>query len=229
MATEQRTLRKRKRRLSNNEIVFYRIMGMFCLLFISGFLLGRFTSPEKVETVTEIKYVPVVRNNFYYPTEKEYIACDETAELELTYHYELPLSDDLQDYIFELCSEENVPVSLVLSMISTESGFQPEVISDTDDYGLMQINKCNHEWLKETYDVSDFLDPYENVYCGIKIIGQLLDKYGDYNKALMAYNMGEERAKTLWEQGVVSSSYSREIVTNMAIYEEGTNDSDDQN
>ena len=226
MVTEQKTVRKRKRRLSNNEIVFYRIMAMFCLLFISGFFLGRLTAPKEFEAVTEVRYVPVIRNNFYY-SEKQVLPTDETVEAELTYHYELPLSNDLQDYIFELCSEENVPVSLVLSMISTESEFNPEVVSDTGDYGLMQINKCNHEWLKETYDVSDFLDPYENVYCGIKIIGQLLDKYGDYHKALMAYNMGEQGAKTLWEQGVVSSSYSREIVSNMACYEEGTNGSDD--
>jgi soluble lytic murein transglycosylase-like protein len=216
--------RRKKKRLSNNEIVFYRIMTMCVLLFVSGFLFGRLTKPAQIETILKTEYVPVAKNYFYYSEGTP----DDIEKIQPTSveHYSLPISDELQDYIFELCNEENVPVSLVLSMISTESQFEPTAISSTGDWGLMQINECNHSWLEKKYDVSDFLDPYENVYCGIKIIGQLLDKYEDYHLALMAYNMGEKGAKELWDKGITSSSYSREIVANMKQFEEGENGSD---
>ena len=216
MATEPN--RGKKKRLSNNEIVFYRIMTMFALLFILGFFLGRMTKAATVNTEYKIKYVPVIKNYFYY-TESTDEEGFEKQPVSVE-HYNLPLSYELQDYIFELCTEEDVPVSLVLSMISTESQFEPTAISSTGDWGLMQINECNHSWLEKKYGVSDFLDPYENVYCGIKIIGQLLTKYEDYNLALMAYNMGETGAKELWDKGITSSSYSREIVANMEQFEE---------
>ena len=221
MATEPN--RRKKKRLSNNEIVFYRIMAMCVLLFVSGVFFGRLTKPAEIQTVYKTEYVPVVKNNFYYTGEE----ATDLTELQPTNveHYSLPISNELQDYIFELCSEEEVPVSLVLSMISTETQFEPTAISSTGDCGLMQINECNHSWLEKKYDISDFLDPYQNVYCGIKIIGQLLAKYEDYHLALMAYNMGESGAKELWNKGIYSSSYSREIVANMKQFEEGNNGS----
>lgn len=40
----------------------------------------------------------------------------------------------------------------------------------------MQINQCNHEWLSSTLGVSNFLDPMENILCGIYIISGHLEK-----------------------------------------------------
>lgn len=94
-----------------------------------------------------------------------------------------------------------------MAMIEHESQFNPEIVSSTDDYGLMQINSINHEQLEEKYRTANMLDPYQNVYCGIKIIGSYIEKYTDYGNALMAYNMGEYGAKKAWENGVQSTSY----------------------
>lgn len=88
-----------------------------------------------------------------------------------------------------MCADENVPVSLIIAMIDQESKFNPEVVSKTGDYGLMQINTINHEWLAEEYRTADMLDPYQNVFCGIKVIGSYIQNYNDYGLALMAYNM----------------------------------------
>ena len=43
---------------------------------------------------------------------------------------------------------------------------------------------------------------------------ELLEKYSDTHKALMAYNCGETGAKRLWNQGYLTSTYSRKVVTN---------------
>ena len=66
-------------------------------------------------------------------------------------------------------------------MIDQESKFNPEVVSKTGDYGLMQINTINHEWLAEEYRTADMLDPYQNVFCGIKVIGSYIQNYNDCN------------------------------------------------
>ena len=142
------------------------------------------------------------------------------AEPEIIY-FEVPLSDELQDYIRTQCVEYNVPMTLIIAIIERESSFRPNVIGKSNDYGLMQINICNHEWLSATLGVSDFLDPYENVLCGIYIIADHLEKTdGNVELALMRYNCGETGAKKLWDKGIYSTSYSRSVMTLYESYKE---------
>lgn len=137
------------------------------------------------------------------------------------FYFDVPLSDGFQDYIRAKCVEYNVPMELVIALIDKESSFRSDVVSKTNDYGYMQINKCNHEWLSETLGVSNFLDPYENVLCGIYIISEHLEKTdGDIELALMRYNCGATGAKRLWEQGTYSTNYSRSVMTLYESYKE---------
>ena len=136
-------------------------------------------------------------------------------------YYDVPLSEDLQDYIRTLCEENDVPMSLIIAMIEVESSFRSNVISGTSDYGLMQINEINHEWLTEEYGITDFLDPYQNVFCGITIIAGHLEKTdGDIALALMRYNCGATGAKRLWDKGIFSTSYTEKILAAMEVYDE---------
>ena len=138
--------------------------------------------------------------------------------------YDVPLSDSLQRYLYEICADEGVPLELVLAMIEYESGFDPEAVSQTDDYGLMQINAVNHEWLNEEYRCADMMNPYQNVFCGVSIIGSYIERYdGDLTKALMAYNMGDSGAQEAWSNGVTCTSYAADILSLMAEYEEVSN------
>lgn len=137
------------------------------------------------------------------------------------FYFDVPLSDGFQDYIRAKCIEYDVPMELVIALIDKESSFRSDVVSKTNDYGYMQINKCNHEWLSETLGVSNFLDPYENVFCGIYIISGHLEKTdGNIELALMRYNCGATGARRLWEQGTYSTSYSRSVMTLYESYKE---------
>lgn len=136
-----------------------------------------------------------------------------------TIYYECPLSHDLQDYIRTLCDENGVPMVVVVALIEVESRFRSNIISDTNDYGLMQINKINHENFSKEYGITDFLNPYENVFCGITMLSRLYDIYHDTDKVLMAYNLGATGAKRLWDKGIYESSYSRKILSVMEVYE----------
>lgn len=181
----------------------------FCTLlstFLMGSLVGFFISHAAYAAEAELPAPEIT---------------EEQPEVKVTaLYYDVPLDHDLQDYIFALCEDKNVPTRLVIAMIDTESSFRSDIISGTDDYGLMQINACNHEWMSETYGVDDFLDPYQNVLCGISLIaGHLANYDGDIEMALMAYNMGAGGASSLWEQGVYSTAYSQKIVERMDGYE----------
>ena len=128
-------------------------------------------------------------------------------------YYDVPLDHDLQDFIRARCGEYGVEMELILAMIETESSFRADAYSKTNDVGLMQINKCNHEWLREELGITDFTDPRQNVLAGVHIIAGHLDKTdGDKHLALMRYNCGASGAKRLWKKGIYNSAYSRKIV-----------------
>lgn len=198
----------------NKRMKLYANMILVLLVLIGGvlgFFLAKLTTPPQ-ETITVTKTVEV-------PAYKSNVLVD-TADIFL---FDVPLSDSLQRYIYEICADENVPVTLVMAMIEHESGFDPEAVSPTDDYGLMQINAVNHEWHKEEYRCADMMNPYQNVFCGISIISSYIDKYGELDKALMAYNMGNYGAQKAWKNGVTSIAYSEEILSLMKEYEEVSN------
>lgn len=212
MATECR--RTKSKRINRNKLMKVYAYSILLLLVIIGgvigLLIGRATAPAETEIVTETVTVEV-----------PVYEADKLPELGEVFYYDIPLSESLQRYIYEICADEGVPVSLVLAMIEHESRFNPEVVSSTDDYGLMQINEVNHEWLEEDYRCADMLNPYQNVFCGVKIISKYIEKYeDDYGKALMAYNMGDYGARKAWQNGVTSTNYSTSILELMQKYEE---------
>ncbi len=119
----------------------------------------------------------------------------------------------------------NIDSLLVKALIGHESDGQAEAINYNDngthDRGLMQINSCNFEWLREELRITDFYDPRQNIQCGCYILGLLSKKYEDVHRILMSYNMGEGRTRELWSQGICSSRYSREVVERYRKIKEG--------
>ena len=128
-------------------------------------------------------------------------------------YYDVPLDNDMQEYIQDICDDYGLDrYDIVIALIEKESTFRENVISSTNDYGYMQINECNHEWLSEELNINDFLDGEQNILAGVYILSGLYKKYEDAGLALMAYNCGERGAKKPWEQGIYSTEYSRAIM-----------------
>ena len=94
-----------------------------------------------------------------------------------------------------------------------DTEFDASVISITNDYGLMQINEINHEWLTETIGVTDYLDPYQNMRAGCYILRKLFERYQDTELVLMCYNIGEKGASRLWEEGIYETNYTQSVLT----------------
>lgn len=146
---------------------------------------------------------------------------EEILKTPLCLTIDIPLSDDLKNFIYEKCNTDDRLYLLIISIIEQESNFQANVIGvDGHDYGLMQIRDINHQWLQEELGEKDFLDPYDNVECGIYIVKQFWDEYEEENLVLMCYNLGEGGAQQKWNQGVYSTEYTRIILERYEKYKE---------
>lgn len=125
----------------------------------------------------------------------------------------VPLSNDLQDYIYLVCDTYFVPVELVFAVIEAESNFTDGIVSATDDYGLMQLNVCCHDYLRQNLGVNNILDPYQNVHSGIFILSQKLNiAKGNVQLALICYNLGDFGGINAWESGTKSTFYSEKVM-----------------
>lgn len=125
---------------------------------------------------------------------------------------DVPMDEDLQEFIFYLSQAYEMDFTFVMALIQQESSYKPNVISANDDYGLMQINEINHPYLQEQLGITNFTEPYGNVRAGIFILRKLFEKYETPEKVLMAYNMGENGASQLWEQGIFETNYSKKVL-----------------
>lgn len=186
------------------------LIGLVALGMLIGFFIGKAQTKTVTETVTVTEIVEVPAYD-----------ADNLPEVSDIYYFDIPLSNSLQRFIYEVCADNEVPVTLVLALIEHESRFNPEAVSSTGDYGLMQINEVNHKNLEERFRTADMLDPYQNIFCGVKILSEYIKKYeGNYSKALMAYNMGSYGAEKAWKNEIKSTKFSDSILTLFEKYEE---------
>ena len=82
--------------------------------------------------------------------------------------------------------EHQLQPALVKAVIAAESNFDPEAVSRRGAQGLMQL-------MPETaaaLGVADPLQPTENVRGGARYLRLMIDRYGDLERALAAYNAG---------------------------------------
>lgn len=190
------------------------ITFLIALLFISALCMlpiGAYKAEEPDISV----YIPDTETN--PPVKAKVSEVKETKK-----YYNVSLSINIQDYIFQLCEENNVDPVLIFAMIETESRFNSNCVSRTNDYGLMQINKCNHNWLKKQYGVDNFLDPKQNLLCGISMMAaHLKNNNGDWVRALMCYNQGTTGARKSWARGIYETSYTRKVMSNTIKYMNG--------
>ncbi|MBQ5825136.1 MAG: transglycosylase SLT domain-containing protein [Clostridia bacterium] len=147
------------------------------------------------------------------PTEELTEADAKCKIVECTTLYDVPLTDELQIFIHEMCAEYGVDFKLVLAIISVESSFRPNAYNETTDCcGLMQINRINLPVLREKLGVTDLFNAYENVIGGIYLLKDAFNYDGDTEHALMIYNNGLRGAKQLLYRGIHSTEYSRKVL-----------------
>lgn len=141
----------------------------------------------------------------------------------LFYVEDIPLPRPLQRYTYALCDEMQVDYDLILAVMWKESRFQTDAVhvnsNGTRDSGIMQINDINSEWMAQKLEITDLMDPRQNIRAGVTIIAGFVHRYGIHD-GVMAYNLGEAGMKRAKERGVTSTDISQSIMEKMAQFKE---------
>lgn len=184
---------------------------------VSGYALKTYIAAkngqkEEIHINEQLNTKPLVYGAYDDKTFTQEIPLDWNADDLDFIPLDCKMPEEQQKFIYYLCNGYNIDFTLVMALIQNESSFDPSVISITNDYGYMQINKINHQWLTDTIGVTDFTDPYQNIRAGVFVLRKLYERYQDTNMVLMAYNMGEDGAAQLWDRGIYSTDYTEQIL-----------------
>jgi hypothetical protein len=96
----------------------------------------------------------------------------------------------IEDLVTAESRRNHMDPDVVMSLISAESGFNPDAVSPKGARGLMQLMPRTAADL----GVKDPMDPVANIEGGLRYLRQLLALYNnDLVKALAAYNAGPRR------------------------------------
>ncbi|SHH97999.1 Soluble lytic murein transglycosylase [Sporobacter termitidis DSM 10068] len=114
------------------------------------------------------------------------------------YNPNVPLSAELQQYLYDLCAQRNLDYKMVLAIIRHESGFKAGALGGGNNYGLFQINICHHKSLSATLKTGNTpYDPKTNMNWGTYLLSCLYARYSnsysgeDLTKAVLSsYNKG---------------------------------------
>ena len=199
MAREERRKAERRRMTIIFTLFVLIVFGLGTLL---GFVLCSAFKPATADAAESQEVVVV---------ETEVVPKEYTMEVRCGNRV---LDSTLQATMINSCEKYGIPFALALAVAEQESKFNPDAISSTRDYGLMQINKINFGWLRD-WGIEP-LDHKGNIEAGVLMLSQAVKKHGDYGLALMVYNCGDAGAKRLWKKGVYSTKYSR---STMELYE----------
>ncbi len=94
--------------------------------------------------------------------------------------------DVWDDLILRAADHHQVAPELIKAVVLVESGMNPQATSPVGAQGLMQLMPATARGL----GVSDAYDPQENVFGGARYLRKMLDRFGDRQLALAAYNAG---------------------------------------
>lgn len=122
---------------------------------------------------------------------------------------DVPLDAEHIKAVVDACEKYSVPVELALAVMDIESEYQTNAVNGAC-VGLYQINTDYIAAYEDALGVTDITDPVQNIESGVWYLGQLLEKHGEVNLALMHYHLGN-KADRLWEQGQHSTNYTDKV------------------
>ncbi|MEA3231610.1 MAG: lytic transglycosylase domain-containing protein [Thermodesulfobacteriota bacterium] len=110
--------------------------------------------------------------------------------------------------------------SLIKSVISVESNFNPRAVSKKGARGLMQIMPGNFR----TLAITDPFNPYQNIMGGSLYLKRMMKRYdGQLTWALAAYNAGPEAVDRYG--GIPpyreTQAYVKRVLKSLLIYQKG--------
>lgn len=205
----------RKEKKPPNKQARATIIFIICIFLVGAVLGGIITGAIK-DTAAGKKSMYGSRDGNSIAEDGELIVLKSNEADFIPIDCELPY--ELQEYTYYLCQAYYIDFNFIMALMFTESSFNAAAVSATNDYGLMQINACNHKQLEDKLGINDIMEPYQNIRAGLYMLRGLFEKYDDASRVCMAYSLGEYGASVLWDKGIYSTSYSNKILTKADEY-----------
>lgn len=156
------------------------------------------TPPVSYTAITESATEPITAAATEIPIEtvkaayRSTAAPTETSTAVTPERYNVPLPDDLQDYLIATAHSYGLDPVLVIAVIWRESCYQMDVIGDDGQaIGLMQIQPRWHRDRMDRLGVTDLTDPRSNILVGCDILADLIGQYG-VTSGLTYYRWGKQ-------------------------------------
>lgn len=143
-------------------------------------------SPELIEELVDINYLTRETVDVLLPTNigSQRELASNVLEINNNIYYDINCPEELQDYFYELEEKWGIPANLAMLIVDQESDGHWNtngVISRTNDYGLAQINKCNHRSIFNAlgYTSNDLRnDQYKNLDAMFYLLSNIFNLYG---------------------------------------------------
>jgi hypothetical protein len=168
------------------------ILGCFLFLGICtlyGVILKISNKPiEKEITAQNTEYLYLSREEISKKIKELYYT---NSELALSLYDTYTHDRKITIIIFSAWVLTDIPIDLLFSVASVESGYNPNIISKPNpggsvDIGLFQINNHSHP----QYSIDYIKEPSNNTRIAVEKIKDLYDQYGSYEEAIIGYNCG---------------------------------------
>ncbi len=123
---------------------------------------------------------------------------------------------DYKEYVQKYAQEYNVDENLIYALIKAESNFNSNAKSSKDAIGLMQLMESTAQDVCKKTDLQisidelseKLLEPDININIGTKYLSILIQKYGNIEIAITAYNAGIGTVDNWIEKGIINSDGS---------------------
>lgn len=147
---------------------------------------------------------------------------------------------EYSENVTKYAKEYNVDENLIYAVIKAESNFKPNVKSNKDAVGLMQLMKDTAKEVSKRINIqiSDeefeekLLEPDLNINLGTKYLSILIEQYQNIEIAVTAYNAGIGTVNNWIEKGIIkqdgsdienipykeTNNYVRKILRDYKIY-----------
>lgn len=128
-------------------------------------------------------------------------------------------STDLKRYTAEICNEYDVDYSLTVAVIYNESRFQSGLThknsNGTIDYGLMQVNEVNFDFLHRTLGINsmkELLDDEIGVRCGVALLAYHKQFTESDSAALLRYQIGAGKYQQYLKNGRYTNKTHQQVL-----------------
>jgi len=112
-------------------------------------------------------------------------------------------------YIDSLSEVYDINKDYIKAMISLESRWKTNALSNKKARGLMQITPICAKDINVSYD--DMYDPYKNIEAGVIYLAKLKRSLKHFNTVLVAYNTGPTRVRRHDDKWVKKHKYLKQF------------------